>query len=411
MELMNDTSDLLSIEKLTNTVQQLSLATDIDAVMKIVRSVARELTGADGATFVLKDDNMCYYADEDAISPLWKGSRFPIKICISGWAMIHKKPAIVPDIYQDNRIPIDAYKPTFVKSLVTVPIRRVAPIGAIGNYWADLHEPTDEEITLLQALADITAVSIENINIRTKLEEKLSERDLMLSQLKKQKSQLEEFNHIISHNLRAPLTNLSLLNNMINKKPEIEQKLLFIDKQKQVIDSLLNTFDELVDAAQVKTNFDIEKDYIEIEDCVLKIITLLQGDIIENKVKISYDFSSVKSVYYPREYFESILINLISNSIKYSSPERIPEIHIKSWKAENWVWLEVKDNGLGIDLEQHGNDIFKLHKTFHDNPKAKGFGLFITKTQVEAMKGSISVESKVDEGSKFTIQLSKVKTQ
>ncbi len=395
------------MERLVNTVQELSLATNIDSVMKIVRTVARELSGADGATFVLRDDNMCFYADEDAISPLWKGSRFPMKICISGWVMLNKQPVVIPDIYTDERIPADAYRPTFVKSLAMVPIRTKNPIGAIGNYWANHHLPTEEEVGLLQALADITAVSIENINIRTKLEDKLTEREQMLLQLEKQKAQLEEFTQIISHNLRAPLSNLLLLSDMITSTQEVDDKLRYIEKQKQVVDSLHNTFNELVDAAQVKKDFNIEKVYIDIEDRLLTTLGLLQGEILKSNASITYDLSLAKSIYYPGKYFDSILFNLLSNAIRYSSPERTPIIHIKSLKTDGWIYLEIQDNGLGIDLKQHRNNLFKLHKTFHNHPGAKGFGLFMTRTQVEAMGGTIHVESTIGTGSKFIVQLSK----
>jgi GAF domain-containing protein len=141
------------MERLVQAVQELSLARDLEQVQQIVRTTARELVGSDGATFVLRDDEQCYYADEDAIEPLWKGSRFPMSACISGWTMLNKQPAVIEDIYADDRIPHEAYRPTFVKSLAMVPIRSLDPIGAIGNYWADGHLATPEEIKLLQALA------------------------------------------------------------------------------------------------------------------------------------------------------------------------------------------------------------------------------------------------------------------
>src|SRR5690348_15123743 len=102
--------------QLVSVVQSLSTARSLDAVMAIGRTAARRLTGADGATFVLRDAERCYYADEDAIAPLWKGQRFPMSACISGWAMLNKSAAVIPDIGLDARIPIDAYRPTFVKS-------------------------------------------------------------------------------------------------------------------------------------------------------------------------------------------------------------------------------------------------------------------------------------------------------
>src|SRR3954465_9576686 len=139
---------------LVEAVQRLSLARDVATIQDVVRRAARRLTGADGATFVLRDGDRCHYADEDAIAPLWKGQRFPLSACISGWAMLNRRSAVIPDIYADDRIPHDAYRRTFVKSLVMVPIRPLDPVGAIGNYWAEYHQPTPEEVSLLQALAD-----------------------------------------------------------------------------------------------------------------------------------------------------------------------------------------------------------------------------------------------------------------
>jgi diguanylate cyclase (GGDEF)-like protein len=168
------------MERLMEAVQELSLARELEQVQHIVRSTARELVGSDGATFVLRDDNQCYYADEDAIEPLWKGSRFPIESCISGWTMLNKQPAVIEDIYADDRIPHAAYRPTFVKSLAMVPIRRIAPIGAIGNYWADGHQATPDEIKLLQALADATSIAMENVAVYSQLEQRVADRTAAL---------------------------------------------------------------------------------------------------------------------------------------------------------------------------------------------------------------------------------------
>jgi diguanylate cyclase (GGDEF)-like protein len=130
-----------------------------------VRSAARSLTGADGATFVLREDGNCFYADEDAIAPLWKGRRFALESCISGWTMLNRKPAVIEDIYADPRIPHAAYRPTFVKSLVMVPIRTMDPVGAIGIYWAHRHRASEQEIGLARALADSAAVALQNVAV------------------------------------------------------------------------------------------------------------------------------------------------------------------------------------------------------------------------------------------------------
>lgn len=165
-----------AMEQLIAVVQELSLARNLQSIMAIVKQAARFLTGADGATFILRDGDRCFYADEDAIAPLWKGQRFPMKICMGGWVMLNRQPAIIFDIYGDARIPFEAYSPTFVKSLAMVPIRTIDPIGAIGVYWATPHQPTDTEVKILQALADTTAVAIENVQVYAELEQRVRDR-------------------------------------------------------------------------------------------------------------------------------------------------------------------------------------------------------------------------------------------
>lgn len=190
----NNGSDALlqppGMEYLLRVIQELSLTHDLNTLQEIVRQAARRLTGCDGATFVLRDGDQCFYADEDAIEPLWKGRRFPLEACISGWSMLNRAQAVIPDIFIDARIPLDAYRPTFVKSLVMVPIRRSDPVGAIGNYWAIPHEPSHDEVQLLQALADSTSIALENIQMYRDLEDKVCERTQELEQA------LEQIRHL-----------------------------------------------------------------------------------------------------------------------------------------------------------------------------------------------------------------------
>lgn len=141
----DDTAILLS------AVEELSQLRDLQGVMAVVRRHARTLTKADGVTFVLREGQQVFYADEDAIAPLWKGRRFPIDACVSGWAMLHRQVVAIADVYEDERVPITAYHPTFVKSMLMVPIGRQQPIGAIGAYWASKHQIDSRELTLLEA--------------------------------------------------------------------------------------------------------------------------------------------------------------------------------------------------------------------------------------------------------------------
>ena len=144
---------------------KIAMARGLDEVMAIARRGARRLVKADGVSFVLRDGDKCFYADEDAISPMWKGQRFPITSCISGWSMINRQPVAIEDIYADARIPHAAYRPTFVRSLIMVPVREEDPVGAIGAYWAERHKPLPAEIDTLQRIAHGAAVAMTNVGL------------------------------------------------------------------------------------------------------------------------------------------------------------------------------------------------------------------------------------------------------
>jgi len=155
-------------QALSTVITRLSAARELDEVMRIVRQSARRLTGADGVTFVLRDGDLCHYADEDAIRPLWKGKRFPISQCVSGWVMLNAQPVAIEDVYTDPRVLHSAYRPTFVRSLAMVPVRDVDPVAAIGAYWATPHAAGDDELRILKLLADTCAVSLARISYPTR---------------------------------------------------------------------------------------------------------------------------------------------------------------------------------------------------------------------------------------------------
>ena len=152
-------SDLMT---LIDTIEALSATRTIAEVADVVRKAARRISGADGVAFVLRDNEQCWYFDEDAIGPLWKGKRFPLTACISGWAMLNRQTVVIPDIYLDERVPHDAYRPTFVKSLVMTPVRLEDPVAAIGAYWAESHTPSPEVVQKLQIMARATASALES---------------------------------------------------------------------------------------------------------------------------------------------------------------------------------------------------------------------------------------------------------
>lgn len=159
--------DGTDVSAIVAVVRRLSIARSIQEIMETVTHPARTLLRAGGVTFVLRDGDLCHYAEEDAISPLWKGKRFPMDACISGWCMRERRPVAIRDIYEDSRIPHAAYRPTFVRSLVMVPVRQEDPIAALGAYWPEVREPTKEEVELLQTIANASALGLMNVQLRS----------------------------------------------------------------------------------------------------------------------------------------------------------------------------------------------------------------------------------------------------
>src|SRR4051794_38294464 len=151
--------------RLLRAANELALAQHLQSVTAVVTEAARDLTGADGVTFVLREGTQCHYVEEHAIAPLWKGRRVPLSASISGWVIEHGEPVAIADVYADDRIPAAFYRPTFVKSLAMVPVRTPDAIAAVGAYWRDPHVATDEEIGRMMLLADSAALALANVQL------------------------------------------------------------------------------------------------------------------------------------------------------------------------------------------------------------------------------------------------------
>lgn len=400
------TTDKLKL--LVDVTQQLSLARSLEKIMEIVRTAARQLTGADGATFVLRENGLCYYADEDSISPLWKGQKFPMSACISGWAMLNRRPAVVPDIYNDKRIPIAAYSPTFVRSLVMMPIRTVDPIGAIGCYWAEMRTSTDEEIQLLQSLADITSVSIENVYVYKELEERVKQRTKQLEAVNRE---LEMFSYCVSHDLRAPLRAVNGYLRILQEdhpklltNPEINRLLttagLRLDEAAGLINGLLS-FSKLGQRQPVTTTLSMN---IIVEQVCMDVTAT------EPDRKIEIDLPELIDTDGDPVLIKQVWANLLSNAVKYSTGRDVIKVTIGSEVTDNEVTYFVRDNGTGFDMRYYDKLFAVLQRLHGEEFKGHGIGLSLVQRIIEKHGGKIWADSKINEGSTFwfTLPMAKV---
>lgn len=241
------------------------------------------------------------------------------------------------------------------------------------------------------------------------LKEQNEELHSLTEELRRKVLQLEEFTQIVSHNLRSPVGNiLTLLNYFENTTNETEKQEYFNLIKQSSHDTFL-TLDELNEVLRIKQEFQIERQEVSFEKVLTQVENMLSASISESQAEIKTDFL-VANIRYPTIYLESILLNLVSNSIKYRRRNSHPVIRVKTYKKDHCVILEVSDNGLGIDMSRYGHQLFRMRKTFHNHPESRGVGLFITKNQVETMGGEITAHGKVNEGMTFIITFNKMQS-
>jgi signal transduction histidine kinase len=389
---------------LVSNVQELSLARDLPAVQAIVRSAARDLVAADGATFVLRDADRCFYADEDAIAPLWKGQRFPMKACVSGWVMMHAEPAVIPDIFADPRVPVEAYRPTFVKSMAMVPIRSSQPIGAIGVYWASSHRATPEEIELLQALANTTAVAMENLQVYADLEACVDSRT---AELRVANSELESFTYSISHDLRSPLRTLDGLSALLAESLDSDDVDTARDFSRRIRSQALHMsklIESMLELARV-VRAEIRRECVDLSAMAREILVRFASASPDRKVGIEVAGGIVADGD-PR-LLEVVLENLLSNAWKYTS--KTDAAHIEFFaeqRKDGGTDFVVNDNGAGFSMA-NARKLFEPFQRMHraEDFPGTGVGLATVKRIVERHGGSVAIDSEPDEGTTVRFSL------
>jgi len=224
-----------------------------------------------------------------------------------------------------------------------------------------------------------------------------------------QNEQLISFAHIISHNLRSHAGNFQMLLDLLLQENEAKEKDIIIDLLQQNANNLSDTITNLNEVVNIQLNGQQELKPLNLVEQINQTITNLKETIEAEQACISVYVDPAVTIYYNQAYLESILFNFLSNAIKYRHPARKPLISVLASIYEGGIILEIKDNGLGIDLERYGKKLFGMYKTFHAHQDARGIGLFITKNQVESMGGKIEVNSEVGVGTIFKIYILKKK--
>jgi signal transduction histidine kinase len=368
---------------------------------------------------VLKDGGECWYLDEDAIGPFWKGKKFPLESCVSGLAMLHREAVTIPDIYQDPRVPHDAYRPTFVQSLAMVPIRTLDPIGAIGNYWATPHEATRRELRLLQALADSTAVAMERVQIELELEQRVIDRTAALQEanagiqglhdeVTARAARTSSAIRVLAHEVRGALSGGDLLLSLHLEEgglpPALGDDILLVQASVQeavrVVNDQLEASRLEAGAARVHpSDFQLE----ELLGGLRGVCRALRRN--DSVALVIEDTSALPQLRTDRNLLGQILRNLLTNALKFTDRG---EVRLSAAIDEERVHITVSDTGVGIAPEDQARvweEFLQVEQTQATRHQGSGLGLPLVRRLCELLGGSITLRSEPGRGSSFTVTL------
>ncbi len=394
------------VRELVGVVQTLSVATELETVQAVVLHAVRRVTGADGVTFVVRDGDECFYVDEDAIGPLWKGQRFPASSCISGWVMQHGQPAVIPDIGSDDRIPQDVYRPTFVRSLAMVPMRAVDPLGAIGVYWSLPHSADPADVEAVQAIADATAVTMERLRADRELSARVGELEVANQRLSDANQRLEHVADVVAHDLRSPLATvdglLATLQARVGTTSGSMEGPLLARAQAQV-DGLLDTVEALLSLSQLKS-VPLEVEDVPLATLVGQVVAALEVEIAQAQAQVQLDADGVLRG--DPVLLRILLQNLVGNAVRYRHPDRRQVVRVALARRAGMVELTVTDRGVGLDPE-HLEGLFqlgRLHRPTRAGGPGAGLGLVTCRHIVERHGGTIGAEPRRG-GARFVVRL------
>jgi len=284
-------------------------------------------------------------------------------------------------------------------------------LAAVNQTQIDLYQALKEKNEEIQIQSkelrkSNQTISELNIDLNKRVEEKSRDLTRTNEELSKHNSDLLQFSYSVSHNLRGPLARLLGLTNLITQIDDVsELKKIgtLVQNSSNELDSVLRDLTNIID---MRNNTSHIREKVFFQEEWNRACSMLKEQL-KSDFQIQADFSSAPFIYTVRGLLQSILYNLLSNAIKYNSPDRLLVVAVRTWQINNDTFLEIKDNGLGIDLHTQRDKIFKLYKRFHPHLPGKGLGLYLVKTQTELLNGSISIESEINRGTTFCLTFPK----
>lgn len=410
-------------------MEALSGARSLDEVTNILRTYARRVVGADGIAIALRDGDYCHYVAEDAIAPLWLDQRFPIETCVSGWAMRNGQTAVIPDVFSDSRVPVDAYRKTFVRSMLMVPIGHINAVAAVGAYWSDDGGATENQIALLEALARSASTALENgrlfgalEDLNRELEQRVRERTTELEKSQENLRQVQKMEMLgqltghVAHDFNNLLTPIISSLDMIlagRRPPEALGRTANIAMQ--AAESAQILVQRLLAFARRQPLSPTAVDLTDLLEGMKALLVSTIGPRIDFSIELSQELPMIHA---DRHQLELAILNLVVNArdamphggtLTISATRASDACRPENLSRGDFVRLVISDTGVGMTpaVRAAATEPF-----FTTKPAGHGTGLGLSMAHglCGQLGGALDIVSEVGRGTQVELWLPLEKT-
>ncbi len=387
---------LNTADALTQSLDSLSKATDLESLAQLLTAAARQIAGADGATFAVRDGGDAWYVHEDAQRPLWGSCRQPLEDCSSGASIMHGKAIMFSDIYQDDHL---------IKTLCVIPVKETECLGAIACYYTCERGPSGSQMRLLQALAAGSAAKLENFKLKAVLKKHELEHANFLQRREEFDVQLQS----LAHDLRSPLATMLGFGQLLQTRIRLagdEAAQRYLSTMLNVTERLSRQIEKVLSLYRLNTKT-VNKQYIDLGAYAQEIVECLKVQEPHRLIEVSIASNLV--VYADPDLLRLALENLISNSFKFSRKKE--KIWIRVDKVESpWsngeIEIVIEDHGEGFDANRAGR-LFQPMVRLHESSEFPGTGLGLASVArvIELHGGRIRAEAEPGLGARFYFTL------
>jgi signal transduction histidine kinase len=345
---------------------------------------------------VLREGDMVHYADEDAISPLWKGRRFPARACISGWAMLHRESVAIEDVYEDPRIPHDAYRPTFVRSLAMIPIRREDPLGAVGVYWARTTLATPRQLAALEALAEAAAVAIANVDLLARMERAVRLRD--------------EFIALAAHELNTPIAAVRLradaLERAARRAGQERETLPELERLRGTLARLTESVGGLLEFSRAsRDGIALCRTSVDLAEVARAAVEGLRARAAASGTALHFRSVGPIAGEWDGARLGQAIGHLVENALKFGRGRPV-DVSVEDGVGDGRV--VVRDRGPGIPADERERIFGKFERAASaDHVGGLGLGLWMARSIAEAHGGTVACDGAPGEGAVFVLTVPK----